>query len=168
MKKNCFKCGDDKDRSEFYAHPRMADGLLGKCKGCCKTASTKHRQDNLEKVKAYDRQRGATPEKYAIRKAYSLTFAGKAAGNRAKRRNIVRNLEKKAAADMVNNAVRDGRLIKEPCVRCETTSTVEGHHEDYTKPLDVIWLCSKHHKERHREIKAELALTLLRALPIAA
>lgn len=36
MKKTCNKCGNEKDRSEFYAHKKMADGLLGACKECVK------------------------------------------------------------------------------------------------------------------------------------
>lgn len=39
MRKTCFKCGASKARSEFYKHPKMADGLLGKCKSCTRSAS---------------------------------------------------------------------------------------------------------------------------------
>ena len=53
------------------------------------------------------------------------------------------NTEKIKARNAVNNALRDGRLHKEPCPCGETN--VQGHHEDYSKLLDVEWLCSKHH-----------------------
>ncbi len=48
----------------------------------------------------------------------------------------------------VNNAVRDGRLIKTPCEFCGDPK-VHGHHKDYSRPLDVIWLCAKCHNRLH-------------------
>ncbi len=45
--------------------------------------------------------------------------------------------------------INNGTLIKQPCEVCQTTDKVEAHHDDYFKPLDVRWLCKKHHKEHH-------------------
>lgn len=56
--------------------------------------------------------------------------------------------QRKASRD-VTNAVRDGRLIRQPCEVCGADK-VEGHHLDYDKTLEVIWLCPTHHREAHR------------------
>lgn len=42
-----------------------------------------------------------------------------------------------------------GLLEVQRCVVCGDKA--EAHHEDYTKPLDVVWLCRKHHKQRHQD-----------------
>jgi hypothetical protein len=48
----------------------------------------------------------------------------------------------------VSIALRKGMLHAEPCEECGADKT-EGHHDDYTKPLDVRWLCRKHHAQHH-------------------
>jgi hypothetical protein len=50
--------------------------------------------------------------------------------------------------DKVKYAVKTGKLIKTPCQVCGELK-VEGHHPDYSRPLDVVWLCRKHHNEIH-------------------
>lgn len=53
----------------------------------------------------------------------------------------------------VQTALRNGTLQRQPCVRCGAVGTVEAHHEDYSKPLDVVWLCAAHHHQRHAEMR---------------
>lgn len=55
---------------------------------------------------------------------------------------------KQKARQMARNAVKAGKLLKLPCEVCGDLKS-QGHHEDYNKPLAVIWLCTQHHKEKH-------------------
>ncbi len=48
-------------------------------------------------------------------------------------------------------AIRKGRLTKQPCAVCGSLNA-HAHHEDYSKPLDVMWLCPAHHNARHRAL----------------
>lgn len=133
--KICFKCGTAKELSEFYRHPMMADGHLGKCKSCTKKDVMEHREKNLERIQAYDRERGKLPH----RKAQLLSLAKRPEAK-----------EKTRASQAVKNAVRDGRLKRQPCHVCGA-SKVEGHHTHYSHYLEVIWLCRSHHVQLHRQ-----------------
>lgn len=59
-----------------------------------------------------------------------------------------KNHTKTAAHSLVRRAVNDGRLVKQPCNVCGNTN-VEAHHDDYSQPLSVRWLCKKHHEQQH-------------------
>ena len=59
MKKKCICCGMEKDISEYYSHPRTADGHLNKCKECCKKQNKDNREKHLEYYREYDRNRKA-------------------------------------------------------------------------------------------------------------
>jgi len=62
-----------------------------------------------------------------------------------------RNPEKKVARKKVENALKSGELTRpEFCDNCRDNCYVEGHHEDYSKPLDVEWLCRTCHYQIHR------------------
>ena len=54
------------------------------------------------------------------------------------------------AHDMVANEVKQGRMTRLPCEVCGIKRT-HGHHEDYSKPLDVRWLCPGCHIAEHRK-----------------
>jgi hypothetical protein len=62
---------------------------------------------------------------------------------------------KKAVYSSYNLALRKGLLIKKPCIICGTSERIEGHHFDYSKPLEVIWMCKKDHMELHAHHRRE-------------
>ena len=57
------------------------------------------------------------------------------------------NREKVRAHDIVYRAIKRSILKKGKCIICGRIDT-QGHHVDYSRPLEVIWLCPIHHKKR--------------------
>ncbi len=136
--KTCFKCGEVKPLTDFYRHPKMADGHLNKCKACTKRDVAEHREAHIEDVRAYDRQRAALPHRKELNREMSQRYK-------------VSQPKRRAAQVAVGNAVRDGRLAKLPCLICGADA--EAHHADYDRPLDVVWLCPPHHKQAHALVR---------------
>jgi DNA-binding CsgD family transcriptional regulator len=60
-----------------------------------------------------------------------------------------RNREKTTAQNRLNYAIKAGRMVRGSCEVCGTDEKVHAHHHDYTKPLDVKWLCFQCHKASH-------------------
>lgn len=154
--KTCIRCNEPKDQGEFYAHPGMADGRLNKCKVCCREVNIGNRNQNLEYYRNYDKSRMNQPQRVEARNAWAESLEGRVSQGEAKRAWSQRNSIKRSAQNAVSNAVRAGVIVKEPCVVCGTSKS-QGHHEDYNKPLDVIWLCPKHHAERHKQMREDIA-----------
>ena len=63
-----------------------------------------------------------------------------------------KNPEKIKAHRLVRYAIKIGSLVKSTCIICGEIK-VNAHHKDYSKPLEVIWLCNKHHAKEHIKIK---------------
>lgn len=59
--------------------------------------------------------------------------------------------ERKQAHRTVQYAVKTGVLKKLPCEKCGNPKS-EGHHPDYSKPLEVVWVCRLHHRELDRRV----------------
>lgn len=64
------------------------------------------------------------------------------------RQSKLKNPDRVAARSKVAYAVRTGRLTRQPCEICGNSRS-HGHHEDYSKPLEVKWLCATHHGLHH-------------------
>lgn len=65
-----------------------------------------------------------------------------------------RDRKKVNARARVYSAVQSGRLTIQPCARLgfDCHGRIEAHHTDYSKPLDVVWLCSYHHRQADAEM----------------
>lgn len=63
---------------------------------------------------------------------------------------------RRSAVGKANTAVYNGMIIKpDKCSKCSnpTNRRIEGHHMDYDKPLEVIWLCLPCHRKLHMYLK---------------
>lgn len=81
-------------------------------------------------------------------KKYNQSEAGKKSAIVRARRQMDKSPDKWKARQELRNVIYRGKIEKKPCEVCGDKK-VQGHHEDYTKPLEVKWLCSKHHKKLH-------------------
>lgn len=161
MSKACFKCGVEKPLSSFYKHSEMGDGHLNKCKECTKMDVKIHREENLERIQEYDRNRPNHTKRIKMNAERLLNLKETDPEkyhkqiSEAKKEWGMRNPNKRKAQCKVSNAVRDGRLEKKTsCENCGSEYRVQAHHESYEEDrwLDVVWLCDKCHKERHKII----------------
>lgn len=134
----------------------MGDGLLGKCKDCTKkdtaerVGKIKHDPDWVQKERARCREKakrlGCKPISYDEKK-------------QAIDRYFEKFPDRKVAHRKLSNAIRGGRVLKKPCEICGEMDS-QGHHEDYSRPLDVVWLCALHHALRHRQLRGEPGIDL--------
>jgi hypothetical protein len=113
-------CAKCNNPGEFYANDRT-------CKECRKRIVRENRKSRIDYYRAYDNARPRRGDSKKHRSKYP---------------------EKYKARTAVGNAVRDGRLTKEPCRICSNPRST-AHHEDYSKPLEVVWLCQIHHEAEH-------------------
>ncbi len=146
--KICRTCKKEKPLLEYYSHKEMLDGHLNICKECTKKRVTKHRDDNIVRIREYDRMR---------RSPKNMTEEQKR--NRYKRNNEWRKRSKvkRHAHSILSHAIKIGRVVKKNyCEHClknksDIQGRLNGHHDDYYKPLEVVWLCSACHSKLHRK-----------------
>lgn len=138
--KVCTKCKEIKPISLFSADKYKRDGKSSNCKAC---------------RSAHEKMCQRPPERKITKKKWTQTPAGKASSRRSIQRYHDADPRRKNAVAAVYRAVRDGKLLKRPCRVCGTDKRVEGHHPDYDKVLDVIWLCAPHHRQLHIELRVK-------------
>jgi hypothetical protein len=134
--KRCSMCGKEKPAEAFYATKQGR--LSGRCRPCNSEYSKKWRKKNPKRTSE-------------IAAKYLGTAKGKKNNRRGNKVFKERHPGKRKAHNAVAAAVRSGKLKQKPCEKpgCGHPDT-EAHHPDYSKPLDVVWLCRAHHEEVHR------------------
>ena len=153
----CVECGD-----EFEAKTMFAKVCSGRCrmrryrrtdKGKANVLRYNKRVKRNEKgVKCFtcdERFKTNRGAKYCSDVCYRLSVEYKESRAKGRRKWKVDNKVAHACNKKVTRAVKNGRLVKVPC-KCGE-DVVEGHHEDYDKPYDVIWMCRNCHTEYHKD-----------------
>jgi hypothetical protein len=131
--KTCKRCQQVKAREEFYAHADMADGRLSFCRDCVSERVRLHRAAN-DRVRAAERERYRNGAKREQAKAWS-------------KRNAARSLVSRVTSTKVCRAIKRGELQRaDRCEACGVEGYTEAAHLDYSKPLDVRWLCRRCHR----------------------
>ncbi len=131
----CVVCGENKPVDAFPRNKSMSSGRDSRCKSC-----------GYANYKAWveanrDRQREINRASYARRR--DAVFA-----REKERRKDTPEIF--AARDRLKKAVKRGQVERAThCQRCGMEAFTEGHHEDYSSPLDVIWLCVGCHRRHH-------------------
>lgn len=100
-----------------------------------------------EKGKVMTARHNRSAQQREAKQRYKKTAKGRAAEERYRAGLLRRDPQKPRARNAVACALRDGRLVRKPCEVCGRVA--EAHHEDYLRPLDVKWLCKRHHRAVH-------------------
>lgn len=137
----CCSCKILMPESQYYKSNRTHNGLKNQCKKCHIQTSIKTRDPEVARrsnVMYMRRARASNPERF-----------------RERERNFSRSRDwnnKSEARYALNLAVRRGYVVRPPsCSRCGAQERLAAHHSDYSKPFDVIWLCSTCHGKEHRK-----------------
>jgi hypothetical protein len=60
------------------------------------------------------------------------------------------NKDKIIARRIVRDNIKSGNISRQPCEHCPSINPAGAHHSDYSKPLDIVWLCAQCHTTVHR------------------
>jgi len=177
MTKICTKCGIEKERTEYGVNAAAPDGLSWRCNICLREEKRAyylaHRtemnakaalnyQANKAAINAWHRRWRNNEGRERNKKTHKeYTERSRDKKNDYNEQYRMLNPEKIKAHTQVLVACRNGTLIKQPCERCGKSgksgksgkTKVHAHHEAYDKPLEVTWLCSVCHSDRHKEIE---------------
>lgn len=139
--KRCSVCHETKPLDEFEVRSSRPCGRGCRCKPCMANKAAAYYRRHLSERREYARKRH--PERRDRRGAYKRETYWE---------RLAREPEKERARIQLRSAVASGTVAKAShCEECGATGLLHGHHDDYSKPLVVVWLCRACHGRRHRK-----------------
>ncbi len=114
---------------------RIKAGTLKKCRKCKAIYARNWRNKNKTRLKKYIKNY------YLLNKSKFSVYVS---------RYNLKNKEKDMCHRRVSTSIRQGKLKSQPCEVCGNKKA-DAHHEDYSKPLDIKWVCRLHHMQIHRK-----------------
>ena len=132
--RRCPRCGVISPAASFQKLNRFG-GPIGWCRTCMRDYGQR-RYYGLPALPALPKP---SPELRRERSARNMARHRKTHPDRMRARNAI------------TIAVASGTVVQQPCDICGGNG--EAHHDDYSKPLEVRWLCRKHHVEEHLRIR---------------
>lgn len=154
-RKMCRSCGESKLLTAFSPHTGpngTRDGLRSSCRECRTAYSTAYKLAHRKEATEGERKRRKenAEEFRASRRALYRKNRRKFLAERAEW--VRKNPEKARAHLLLNLAVRSGEVQKPTrCTECHDEVRINGHHEDYSRPLDVKWVCHRCHAALHKK-----------------
>lgn len=148
--KICASCKTEKPNNCYSLNDKQLRKLDCYCRDCRNLMHRKYRKTLAGKM-ASARYRESASRKIVTKK-YRESIKGKATRKRenikkkkdSKHYNLYKNIK-----GLVFKAISRGKIQKLSCCICQNSKS-EAHHNDYNKPLELMWLCKKHHACWHR------------------
>lgn len=135
----CCTCKEALPPADFYSCKRSPNGLKAQCKRCHNSTSIRTR--DIENTRRIRRESG--------RRVRVLNLDAVRGRERLRKRPVD---ERVMARRKLNTAVQCGKLIRpKVCSICFGGGKITAHHDDYSRPLDVRWLCWGCHGKEHRK-----------------
>lgn len=141
----CTKCGETKPLDDFYQSNRYLDGHTAQCKACKRLYYLK----NIDTISA-NNARWREENKDWLRE-YRKKYQAQSYARDKIKQYYKAHPERRRATNTLNRAIAKGTIKpKKRCEVCKKKERIDAHHDDYSKPLAVKWLCRKCH--RHADL----------------